>query len=160
MRTLSTNGEKKLKDLEGLRLVAYQCTANKWTLGIGCTTHADGRPVKRGDTLKDEAEAWRMFRLCVKKYIKAVNELVTINLNQNQFDALVSFVFNIGIGSKATNTGFAGSTLLKKINANELDDVPEQMARWIKETDPETGLLRVNQGLLFRRLKEIRLFFT
>ena len=98
----SNNGIELIKRHEGLRLNAYKCTSGKLTIGYG---HTKG--VKIGQTItKEEAE-----RLLREDLIVAENEINrhNLNLNQNQFDALVSFVFNVGIGN------FQTSTLLKKI---------------------------------------------
>ena len=77
---------------------------------------------------------------------RAVNDSVKVPLNQNQFDALVSFVFNVGTGA------FRNSTLLRMLNEGQYDQVPNQMRRWNRSGN------RIVNGLINRREKEIKLW--
>ena len=104
---MSENGKRILKNFEGLKLCAYRCTSGIWTIGYGHT----GITVKSGDIIT-EAAANEFFEQDIKFFENAVNTLVTVKLNQNQFDALVSFCFNVGIGKE----GFAGSTMRILLN--------------------------------------------
>jgi lysozyme len=121
---------------EGTKLVAYQDQAGVWTLGNG---HTAG--VKQGDTCTPEqATAWLQEDTLYAA--TAVNRLVTVELTQGEFDALVDFVFNLGVGN------FTNSTLLKDLNAGNYAAASAQIPRW----DLCAG--QVNQGLLNRRLGE------
>ncbi len=99
---LSVNGMNHIKNWEGLRLKAYKCPAGVWTIGYGHT----GPDVKPGGTIT-QAQADALLDKDTDDAESAVNTLVKVPLSQNQFDALVSFVFNTGIGS------FKNSTLLR-----------------------------------------------
>lgn len=115
-------GEKGLtliKHFEGLRLWAYQCSANVWTIGYGHT--ADVRP---GDVITPE-QADAFLRQDVADAERAVSRFVRVPLTQCQFDALVSFVFNLGVEN------FRTSTLLKKLNAGDHDSAAQEFGRWI-----------------------------
>lgn len=133
---------------EGLKLKAYQCSAGVWTIGIGSTRFPDGVPVKMGDTLASEDEAYDLFRDTVNKYENAVNKLVTIALDQNQFNALVSFTYNVGIGA------LQSSTLLKRINDKaSSEEIKTQWRRWNKAGG------QIVKGLSNRREAELELYF-
>lgn len=143
MRT-SVNGKSKIKAYEGLRLEAYLCSANVWTIGWG---HTKG--VKAGDRITiGQAEIFLTGDLV--QYEKALNQLVKVPLNQNQFDALISLIFNIGI------TAFTDSTLLRKLNANDYLGASEQFLVWNKIA--LNGIKKTSQGLSNRRQSEKELF--
>ena len=129
-----------IRQFEGLRLAAYKCPAGVPTIGYGTT-----RGVKMGMTVtKDEAE--KLLQADVTPFSDRINKLVKVKLNQNQFDALVSFVYNVGSGA------FADSTMLKLINQNLLDDAANQFVRWNKANG------EVLTGLTRRRMTERDLF--
>lgn len=117
---ISKNGIDFIKKEEGLVLNAYLCPANVWTIGYG---HTNG--VKKGDKVTEEqAEDFLVNDLLYSERI--VNKMVKVKLNQNQYDALVSFVFNVGSGN------FINSTLLKKLNAGaNSDEICVELRRWI-----------------------------
>lgn len=117
---ISKNGIDFIKKEEGLVLNAYLCPANVWTIGYG---HTNG--VKKGDKITEEkAEDFLVNDLLYSERI--VNKMVKVKLNQNQYDALVSFVFNVGSGN------FINSTLLKKLNAGaNSDEICVELRRWI-----------------------------
>ena len=136
---ISIRGIKLIKDFESLRLKAYRCPAGVWTIGYG---HTAG--VRPHDTI-DELEAERLL----------VNDLIPIeelvirecdSINQNQLDALVSFVFNVGISA------FLRSTLLRCVKANP--NIRNEFARWNKAK----GVLLA--GLIRRRRAEANLYFA
>ncbi|HAH55321.1 MAG TPA: muraminidase [Flavobacterium sp.] len=139
----SEKGINLIKNFEGLRLKAYLCPAGVLTIGYG---HTGGVKPNQFIT-KLGAELLLETDLLFPE--KAVNELVKIKLTQNQFDALVSFTFNVG-----TNA-FKKSTLLKIINTGtfKLKDVEIQLMRWVRD-----GQGRILQGLVNRRKKEFKLF--
>ena len=138
----SDKGIDLIKKYEGFRAKAYRCSANVLTIGFGHTLN-----VKSTDVITlDEAE--HFLRQDVGFAEKEVNRH-NLNINQNQFDALVSFVFNLGVGN------FARSTLLRKIKSNPNDPtIRKEFERWIY-----TGG-KVLNGLVRRRKEEADLYFT
>lgn len=128
---------------EGLELTAYPDPGSggePWTIGVG---HTGG--VKQGDTCtKHEALQW--LSEDVETAENAVNRLVTVELTQSQFDALVSFTFNCGAGN------LASSTLLKMVNDEYYDGAKRQFPRWNKAAGREMA------GLTKRRHAEAALF--
>lgn len=112
---------KKLKQLEGCRLDAYQDEGGVWTIGYGHT-----RNVKPGDRITLE-EADELLADDLVDVGSNVLRLVRRPMSQNQFDALVCFAFNVGTGED----GLAGSTLLKLFNAGDVAAAAEQLGRWI-----------------------------
>ena len=148
---VSTTCVELVKKFEGLHRLgkdglvrAYRCPAGRWTIGYG---HTKG--VRSAMTIT-QAEADSMLIEELAEYGATVEKLVTVDLTQNQFDALVSMVFNIGAGA------FAKSTLLKKLNAGDYGSVPEQFMRWNKAT--VDGKLQALEGLTRRRTAEAALF--
>lgn len=138
--TYSKDGLHLTELFEGCKLYAYQDLVGVWTLGFG---HTKG--VKRGDSCTQaQAEEW--LTQDVQEAAHAVNRLVTTPISQNEFDALTDFVFNLGQGS------FAGSTLLKLLNAGDHEGAAAQFERW----DKAGGV--VVAGLLRRRKAEAELF--
>jgi lysozyme len=139
MRT-GRDGVELIRHFEGCRFDAYLCPAGVWTIGYGHT--AD---VKEGDSIDQEAaEAFLIEDL--EKFEQAVMRLVEVPLTQQQFDALVSWTFNLGAGN------LAESTLLRKLNNYQYAEVPEQMMRWVKAGG------QVLDGLVKRRAAEAALF--
>ena len=137
---ISQNGINLIKQFEGLRLKAYQCAAGVWTIGWG---HTSG--VKQGDKITF-GQAEDFLRSDLEKFENAINNLVNVELNQNQFDALVFFVFNIGINA------FKQSTMLKFLNNNSFPLAAGQFDRWIKSDG------KILEGLVKRRKAEKELF--
>ena len=120
---LSAAGFDLIKSFEGCRLTAYRDTSGIWTIGWG---HTAG--VLAGDTCtQDQADAWLVNDLEFAE--AAVNHLVTVDLEQHQFDPLVSFTYNLG------QNAFGNSTLLRLLNAADYDAVPAQILRWDKGPD-------------------------
>lgn len=166
LMVLSPAGLDALVRLEGLKLEAYQDVAGYWTIGVGhLLTHEEletGHLVLT--TPPEEVVAWhgglterQAYRLLDQDADwaeAAVRKLVTVPLQQHQFDALVSFVFNVGPGSPNPSKpgGFYRSTLRRRLNEGDYAAVPEQMARWVN-----AGGKRV-RGLVVRRQAEIFLW--
>lgn len=137
---ISDAGLSLIKQFEGFRANAYLCSAGVPTIGYGHT-----RGVKLGDVCTpEEAEAW--LREDVEAAERCVNQTVAVPLTQHEFDALVSFVFNLGCGN------FRKSTLLKLLNEGRHDEAAMEFRRW----DRAGGV--VLAGLTKRRLAEQRLF--
>ena len=136
----SAEGIALIKKFEGLELDSYQCSANVWTLGYG---HTQG--VAEGDSCSEE-EAENIMVNDLKEFETYVNALVDVDLDQNQFDALVAWTFNLG------PTNLRTSTLLKKLNAGDYNDVPSEIKRWNRAGG------QVLDGLIRRREAEALLF--
>ena len=117
----SRNGLALMQQFEGLCLTAYQDCVGVWTIGYGHT----GRDVHAGLNITEE-QALDLLMRDSAAAAAAVNRLVTAKLTQNQFDALVSFVYNLGQGS------LASSTLLRMLNAGDHAGAADQFPRWNK----------------------------
>lgn len=129
---MSDGGKKMLISFEGVRLKAYKCPAGVWTIGIGST-----EPKVNPTDEITEKEAYARLDRDLVRYEKAVNELVKVELTQHQFDVLVDFAYNAGVGNLKT------STLLKKVNASDFDAVPTELMKWTKGGGKELpGLVR------------------
>jgi lysozyme len=134
---------------EGCVLHPYQDIAGVWTIGYGSTFYADGTPVKMGDPDITQEQAQQLLSATSPQYANAVHYWTVPILNQNQFNALFSFVYNIGTG------GFKGSTVLKLVNQNDFgDDLKNAFLMW----SHVNGV--VNSDLHQRRLDEYNLFVS
>jgi lysozyme len=142
---ISPSGIDLICNFEGKRLTAYDDGVGVWTIGFGTTVYPNGIKVMKGDTCT-EAQAKTYMAHDLKKFEATVNKAVTVQLNQNQFDALVSLAYNIG-----TNA-FSKSTLVKKLNANDIRGAADQFDVWVN-----AGGKRM-QGLVNRRKIEMELF--
>ncbi|OBY75884.1 lysozyme [Acinetobacter gyllenbergii] len=143
--TTSRVGIDLITSFEDTRLNAYDDGVGVWTIGYGTTVYPNGINVKKGDVCSlDQAKAYFAFDL--KRFERAVNSSVNVAINQNQFDALVSLVYNIG------QTAFSKSTLLKKLNGKDYQGAADQFPRWNK------GGGKVMKGLVRRRDAERALF--
>ncbi len=149
--TVSEAGINLVKKFEGLDKVteegdvrAYRCPAGRWTIGYGhCKGVKSGMRATEEECLQFLADDLAVAGNVVKSY-------VNVPLNQQQFDALSSFVFNLGAGN------FLTSTLLKKLNQGLYDEIPEQIMRWNKAR--VDGVLKTLRGLTRRRTAEAALF--
>lgn len=139
MRT-SQEGVDLIRHFEGCYLKAYLCPANVWTIGYGHTKNV--HPDDEID--KEQAEALLIEDL--EEFEDYVNALVEIDLEQHEFDALVSWTFNLG------PTNLRESTLLNRINYGPVSDVPFQIQRWTRAGG------KVLQGLVKRRAAEAALW--
>jgi lysozyme len=137
----SEHGLEAIEQFEGKRLKAYLDSVNIPTIGVGHT----GPDVYIGQTIT-EAECRALLREDVQEAEDSVNACVKVPLTQDQFDALVSFVFNVGGGA------FKGSTLLKKLNAGDYEGAANQFQRWSKAGGKDLP------GLLKRRMAEANIF--
>jgi len=143
----SEKGIEFIASHEGFRLKAYKCPAGVWTIGYG---HTKG--VMPGDVITKE-HAIEYLKEDVRDAENAVKRYLN-NLNQNQFDALVSFVFNVGSGN------FQSSTLLKKAIVNPNDrSISAEFMKWNKAKN-SSGVLVELPGLTKRRQQEANLYFT
>ena len=153
---ISENGLSMIKEKEGLRLKPYLCSAGRATIGYGSTMYENDKEVTLKDQPITEQRALDLLNNTLVKYEKAVNDHVEVELTQNEYDALVVFVYNIGVGRKETPTqegkGFIGSTLLKKLNAGDKVGAANQFDVWNKAGG------KVDKGLVNRRAAEKALF--
>ncbi|EMY1485274.1 lysozyme, partial [Salmonella enterica subsp. enterica serovar Kisarawe] len=127
----------------GCRLKAYpdpKTGGAPWTIGYGWTGKVDGKPVTP-DTVIAQETADRLLKTGLVSYERDVSRLVKVKLTQGQFDALVSFVYNLGARA------FSGSTLLRKLNAGDYDGAAGEFMRWVSPgTEVEAGLRRRRQA--------------
>ncbi len=143
----SKGGIDLLKRLEGFSNCAYKCSAGRYTIGFGFT-----KGVCQGDMITKE-DAEKRLKLTLIGFEQCINEFVHRDLTQNQFDALVLFVYNVGIGA------FKGSTLLKLLNVGASPiECAQQFLKWDKIT--VDGEKKVSTGLANRRKAEKELFLT
>ena len=146
---VSKKGLEIIKKHEGLRLKPYLCPAGVPTIGYGATYYPYGDKVSMSDEAITEEYAEKILKEMLINYEDGVERYVQVELNQNQFDALVSFSYNLGLGS------LKSSTLLKKINNNPCDpDIENQFKRWV-----EAGAKTLS-GLVKRREEESKLYFS
>ena len=137
---ISDEGLSLIKHLEGCELKAYRCAANVLTIGYGTTKNV----TEDMEITQEEAES--LLQEEMHEYEGYINDMVKVPLEQHQFDSMVSWVFNLGSGN------LFSSTLLKKLNNSEYDEVPEQIKRWNKASG------KVLEGLVKRREAEALLF--
>ena len=129
-----------IKFFEGFESKAYLCPASVWTIGYGRTKN-----VQEGDMV-NELQAERDLLEELEEFAKQVQNTVKIDLKQNEFDALTSWTYNLGVGN------LQSSTLLKKLNSGDKNSVPSEMIRWNKAAG------KVLAGLTRRREAEAKLW--
>lgn len=145
---LNQRGKDLIIRYEGMKLEAYLCPANKWTIGVGSTFYEDGSLVEDGDKITKE-RALKLFDNIADQFSDGVKKLIKKELTENQFSALVSFAFNCGLGN------FRTSTLLRKVNVNPKDPtIAAEFAKWNKAGG------KVLRGLTIRRKAESDLYFA
>ena len=142
---MSAAGLATVKEFEGLRLKAYKCPAAVWTIGYGHTSAA-GNPIVMPDFAITKDEAEEILERDMVQYEDGVKKLVKVEITQGQFDALVDFAYNAGVGA------LQKSTLLKKVNAEKFDEVPAEFMKWTKGGGKELP------GLVRRRRAEVKLW--
>ena len=152
MRT-SEKGLQSIIAFEGIELNAYRCPAGIWTIGVGHTGDVDGVPVVRGMKIT-ESEAMALLREDVKRFEKYLNKQPFIgSLTQGMFDALVSFIFNVGIAA------FAASTMRRTLCFNAArEDVAKEFLKWVYGT--VNGKKERLAGLVKRREAERQMFLS
>ena len=145
---ISEKGLSMIERFEGCLLKASNKLDGVWTIGYGQTGRYYGKRVRRGmTTTKAEAHAWLRDH-SIKTYEDAVTQAVKVPLNQNQFDALVSFAYNVGVGA------LKQSTALRKLNAGDYAGAADALTMWTKCNG------KVLAGLVRRRKEERALFLT
>ena len=147
LRDISEKGFSIIREAESLELKAYLDTGGVWTIGYGTIKYPNGVRVKKGDVCtQGQAEIWLKndclwVDACLDKHVK-------VAVSQNQFDALASFIYNIG------ETAFIKSTMLTLINNSNFSSAASQFDRWIYDNGKEI------KGLVNRRAKEKTLFLS
>ena len=147
-RVVNKAGFDLVREFEGFCPDAYRCPSGKLTVGFG---HTKG-VTHETQVSRDEAE--ELLREDLREAGEKVSMLITVPLNDNQFAALSSFVFNFG------PLALLQSTLRKKLNQGEYDAVPEQLKRWTKARHPHSGEMVDLPGLIRRRAAEAELWST
>ena len=139
-------GKDLIKRFEGCKLKAYKCPAGLWTISWGLTFYPDGTKVKEGDVITQQ-QAEDYFNAIVDDFAKKVDALIKSNVSENNFSALVSFAYNVGMGN------LKKSTLLRKVNANPKDKtISAEFRKWVRANG------EVLKGLVRRRDAEAKLY--
>lgn len=149
--SLSPAGAEFIASFEGEILKAYQCPAGIWTIGIGSTLYEDGTPVKKGDVITKERSRALFSKTVQRDYCAKVNEKIKVNLTQNQYDAVVAFVYNCGVKSLYLDFG-------KYLNLGMYEVAMLKMQEYNKITDKVTKQKVFSKGLDRRRKAEVALF--
>ena len=144
----SKAGLNLIKQFESFRAAPYLCSAGVPTIGYGTTVYPNGIKVKLSDQKITQQLAESFLQFHVNAIEKDVSKLVKVTLTQNQLDALVSFAYNVGLNA------FQDSTLLKLLNAGDIDGASKQFERWNKAGG------KVSNGLTRRRNAEKALFLA
>jgi lysozyme len=149
INSIGIKGLELIKKYEGFSAKPYKCPAGIITIGIGSTFYEDGSKVKLTDPLITEERAIKLLMSLLVSFEKSVDSYTRDDINQNQFDALVSFAYNVG------SNALKNSTLLKKVNANPNDpSIKQEFLKWNKSNG------KVLKGLTNRRNEEANLYFT
>jgi len=151
---ISNKGVDFIKNEEKFMSKPYLDSVKVPTIGYGSTVYLDGSKVTLKDKSITEKQATELLMLKLQRqYVPAVNKALTREVNQNQFDALVSLCYNIGTG------GIASSTLIKKVNASPCDtSITYWFSVWNKGT--VNGVKVELKGLTNRRAREAKLYFS
>lgn len=140
---ISNKGKDLIKKYEGCELEAYKCPAGIWTIGYGHT----GQDVFEGKIITQQ-EADSLLSKDLTRFEKFLNRVIKVPINQNQFNALASFTYNLGMGA------LQNSTLLKKLNNNDFTGAANEFDRWVY------GGGKKLEGLVRRRKEEKELFLS
>ena len=146
---IGQKGLELIKSFEGLKLKPYLCPASIPTIGYGNTYYPNGQKVKLSDPAITKEQAEELIKHSLSTYEKTVDSFCRDDISQSQFDALVSFAYNVGTGN------LQKSTLIKKVNANPQDPtIKDEFLKWNKANG------KVLAGLTRRRLAEATLYFS
>lgn len=146
-----------IMNFEGLSLKPYLCSAGVPTIGFGNTYYPNGKKVTMRDKPITKEYAIEIFKFIADLFAKDVNNLLKTTVTQNQFNALVSFAYNVGSDIDADDIpeGLGDSTLLKKVNKDPNDlSIMAEFLKWNKSNG------KVSNGLVKRRKLEAKLYFT
>lgn len=141
-------GLELIKSFEGTRLAPYKDAVGIPTIGVGATFYQDGRKVTMTDPPLTEGQVNDLLKFHLQNFELSVSKMVKVQLNSNQFSALVSFAFNCG------SANLSSSTLLKKLNASNFTGAADEFLKWTKAKGKELA------GLVRRRKAERELFLT
>ncbi len=145
---ISENGINLIKSFEGFSSKPYLCPAKICTIGYGATFYPNGKKVTMADKPITEAEGVELLKSMLSKFEQYVDSFCIDTITQNQFDALVSFCYNLGPAN------LKASTLLKKVNKNPNDEtIRVEFMKWTKASN------KVLKGLVVRRQAEADLYF-
>ena len=151
--TPDNDGLNFIKNKEGLRLTAYKDSAGIWTIGYGAIIYEDHTPVKKGEKITNQRANQLIEKEISSKSAKVNAALGNTSINQNQFNALVSFAYNAGTAA------LLSSTLLKRVKANPADPkIRDAFMMWNKAH--VNGKLVAVKGLTRRRAEEADLYFS
>jgi len=146
---ISNKGLDIIKKYEGFSSKPYLCPAKVPTIGYGSTYYEDGSKVKLTDSPITQERATELLEALLVSFERAVDSYCIDTINQNQFDALVSFAYNVGVGN------LKSSTLLKKVNVNPNNPtIKDEFLKWTKSGSKTLG------GLIKRRTEEAQLYFS
>jgi lysozyme len=136
-----------IEEFEGLQVIAYKCPSGVTTIGYGSTRYESGGRVRMGDVIS-VVRAEQLLERDIDKIRDQISDLITADLTKNQYDALVSFVYNVGI------TNFKDSKLLEMVNENPNNrSIKREFMKWVHSNGK-----RLN-GLVRRRKAEIDLYY-
>lgn len=155
-RKIDNLGSLFIQQREGFSPIPYLCSSGVPTIGFGNTFYPGGQRVTMKDKPITRAYGVEIFAIVVAQFEKDVDSLVKSIITQNQFNALVSFAYNVGsdIDIDTIAEGLGDSTLLKKVNTNPNDpSIAKEFAKWNKSNG------KVNNGLISRRQLETELYF-
>ena len=141
----SASGIAHIKEFEGFRAKRYLCPAGKWTIGYGHVI-VDSERLTLWNAELTEEQAAKLLIKDLDRFESAVRDMVAVPLTQGQFDALVSFAFNLG------EAKLRSSTLLKLLNAGDYDGARKQINRWVYSNGKKLD------GLIRRRARETEMF--
>jgi lysozyme len=146
---LDSKGYELIKTFEGLSLKPYLCSAKVPTIGYGNTFYTNGVKVTMSDAPITQEKANEMLKVIADSFALKVSKIVPSGLTQNQFNALVSFAFNLGVQA------LTNSTLLRLVKINPNDgNIAKEFLRWNKAGG------KVVDGLTKRRIKESSVYFS
>lgn len=157
MIKLNEEGYQMIMNFEGLSLKPYLCSAGVPTIGYGNTYYPNGKKVTLKDKPITKEYAIEIFKFIADLFAKDVNSLLKTTVTQNQFNALVSFAYNLGSDIDADDIpeGLGDSTLLKKVNKNPNDlTILNEFLKWVRSNG------KISNGLVKRRKLEAKLYFT
>ena len=147
-RKISAAGLELIKEREGLRLNTYQDTGDVWTIGYGHKSAAGGMRIYQGLTITHKQAEQLLQDDLARMTYPVIDDLVKVLLTQGPFDALCSFIYNLGATQVST------STLLKRLNQGRYQDAADQFGRWIYDNGQKLN------GLISRRAAEQDLFLS
>jgi lysozyme len=151
---LNNAGLQLIIAAEGFRNRPYRCLAGRPTIGYGTTVYPDGRRVSMSDPSITREQAMIYKNHDLRTIERDLTASLDVKLSENRFSALVSFVYNVGIGA------FRKSTLRKMVNVSPgSPGIRIEFMKYNKVRNPDTQILEVNQGIINRRKKEADLYF-